>query len=171
MIPTCVRMVLILSGDMRENAGENTTENGFNSVVAVFRVQLQWGECDPAGIIFYPTYFHWFDAATWNMFAEAGYHAKRLRAEHLAMPLVAASCEFKHPAEQQDRAEVRSRILRWGGKSFVVGHDVVREDGTLLAKGSETRVWGRYESGPGSSMKGQTISEELKALFRASPAA
>ena len=49
----------------------------------------------------------------------------------------------------------------------MVAHEVVRVDGMLLATGSETRVWGRYENGPGSPMKGQTISEELKALFRA----
>lgn len=151
--------MLILSGSV--------TENEFDSVVAIFPVQLQWGDCDPAGIIFYPTYFRWFDAATWNMFAAAGYHAKRMRAEHRAMPLVAADCQFKNPAEQEDRGEVRSRIARWGGKSFVVKHEVVRADGTLLAQGSETRVWGRYENGPGSPMKGQTINEELKALFRA----
>lgn len=129
-------------------------------------VQLRWGECDPAGIIFYPTYFQWFDAATWNMFAEIGYPAKRMRTEHRSMPLVAAGCEFRRPAEQEDRCEVRSRIQRWGGKSFVVAHDVVRVvDGSLLAQGSETRVWGRYESGPGTALRGQPIGEELKALF------
>jgi 4-hydroxybenzoyl-CoA thioesterase/acyl-CoA thioester hydrolase len=101
------------------------------------------------------------------MFAQAGYDARRMRAEHLAMPLVAADCQFKHPAQQQDRAEVRSHILRWGVKSFSVGHDVVREDGALLAQGTETRVWGRYESGPGTPLRGLKISEELKALFRA----
>jgi 4-hydroxybenzoyl-CoA thioesterase len=154
-----VRIVLILSGSV--------TENEFNSVRAIFLVQLQWGECGPAGIILYPTYFRWFDAATWNLFARAGYHAKRMRAEHLATPLVSAECQIRNPAEQQDRCEVRSRIARWGGKSFVVRHDVVREDGTLLAEGSETRVWGRYEDGPGSPIKGQTISEEMKARFRA----
>ena len=150
--------MLILSGGVAENE--------LNSKVFAHPVQLRWGECDPAGIIFYPTYFLWFDAASWNMFAEVGYHAKRMRAEHLAMPLVAAGCEFKHPAEQEDRCEVRSRILRWGGKSFVVAHDVVRSDGTLLAAGTETRVWGRFENGPGTPLKGQTISGELKALFR-----
>ena len=149
--------MLILSGGVAKNE--------FNSKVFAHPVQLRWGECDPAGIIFYPTYFLWFDAASWNMFAEVGYHAKRMRAEHLAMPLVAADCQFKHPAEQQDRAEVRSRILRWGGKSFVVAHDVVREDGVLLAQGTETRVWGRYSEGPGSAMKGEPISEDIKALF------
>ncbi len=141
-------------------------KNEFKSVLAVFAVQLQWGDCDPAGIIFYPTYFRWFDAATWSLFASVGYSAKRMRAEHLAMPLVAADCEFKNSAEQQDRCEVRSRIVRWGSKSFVVRHEVVREDGVALARGSETRVWGRYTSGPGSPLKGLVISEELKALFR-----
>ena len=142
-------------------------ENEFNSVLGIFPVQLHWGDCDPAGIIFYPTYFRWFDAATWSLFASAGYSARRMRAEQLAMPLVAADCEFKNPAEQQDRCEVRSRIVRWGSKSFVVRHEVVREDGTLLAQGSETRVWGRYANGPGSPLKGQPITEELKTLFRA----
>jgi len=147
--------------------GDSTAESGFVSTIFVHPVQLRWGECDPAGIIFYPTYFLWFDAAAWNMFAQAGYHAKRMRAENRAMPLVAAGCEFKHPAEQEDRCEVRSRVARWGGKSFVLAHDVVRADGTLLAQGSETRVWGRYASGPGSPLKGESVSAELKALFRA----
>ena len=80
-----------------------------NSIVGILPAEVQWGDCDAAGIIFYPTYFRWFDAATWALFASVGYPAKRMRAEHLAMPLVAADCEFKAPAEQQDRAEVRSR--------------------------------------------------------------
>jgi len=62
---------------------------------------------------------------------------------------------------------VLSRIGRFGGKSFVVRHHIQRTDGVALAKGSETRVWGRYESGPGTPMKGETLAETVKALFRA----
>ena len=82
------------------------------------------------------------------------------------MPLVSANCEFQRPAEQGDRCEVRSRIVRFGGKSFVVEHEVEREDGVVLARGSETRVWGKHIAGPGSPMKGQVIGEELKMLFQ-----
>ena len=139
----------------------------FRSIVGVFPCQVQWGDCDPAGIIFYPTYFRWMDAATWAFMDAVGYGPKRMRAERRSMPLVAADCQFLFPAEQGDRCEVRSRIARFGGKSFVVAHDIVRADGTALAKGSETRVWGVYESGPGSPMKGETISDALKALFAA----
>jgi 4-hydroxybenzoyl-CoA thioesterase len=138
----------------------------FDSLVAVFRCQVHWGDCDPAGIIFYPTYFRWMDAATWELWASVGYVAKRMKAEHLAMPLVSAECRFIAPAEQGDHCEVRSRIARFGGKSFIVAHDVVREDGSALASGSETRVWGRFAAGPGTPLKGQTIPEAVKALFR-----
>src|SRR3979490_846313 len=130
-----------------------------------WRVHLE--DCDPAGIIFYPTYFRWMDAATWAFMESPGYGPKRMCAEYLAMPLVSAECQFLAPAEHGDRCEVRSRIARFGGKSFVVAHDIVRDDGTALAKGTETRVWGRFASGPGTPMKGETIPEALKALFRA----
>jgi 4-hydroxybenzoyl-CoA thioesterase len=140
---------------------------GFRSKVAAFACEVHWGDCDPAGIIFYPTYFRWMDAACWAFLASVGYDAKRMRAEQLAMPLVAADCQFVFPAQQGDRCVVRSSIARFGGKSFVVTHDVQREDGMALAKGSETRVWGKFESGPGTRMRGQAIPEELKALFRA----
>ncbi len=139
----------------------------FESIVGVFACQVHWGDCDPAGIIFYPTYFRWMDTATWELFASVGYSAKRMRAEHMAMPLLSADCRFHVPAEHGDRCEVRSRIARFGGKSFVIGHEIVRADGTPLASGSESRVWGRFTGGPGTPMKGQTIPPELKALFRA----
>jgi 4-hydroxybenzoyl-CoA thioesterase len=139
----------------------------FESIVGRFACEVHWGDCDPAGIIFYPTYFRWMDAATWAFMKSAGYTPQRMREEHLAMPLVAADCQFLAPAKQGDRCEVRSRIARFGGKSFVVAHDIVRQDGAALAGGSETRVWGRFAEGPGSALKGETIPEELKARFRA----
>lgn len=139
----------------------------FRSIVARFACQVHWGDCDPAGIIFYPTYFRWMDAATWAFFESVGYDAKRMRREHLAMPLVSAQCDFLSPAEQGDRCEVRSRIARFGGKSFVVAHEIVRADGAALARGSETRVWGRFSAGPGTPMKGEAIPEALKSRFLA----
>ena len=40
-------------------------------------------------------------------------------------------------------------------------------DGVTLARGTETRVWGRYENGPGTPMRGEPIQDPMKALFRA----
>jgi len=143
------------------------SEADFPSIEARFDCRVHWGDCDPAGIIFYPTYFRWMDAATWAFWELVGFDAERLRTEHRAMPLVSAECQFLAPARQGDRCHVLSRIGRFGGKSFVVLHHIQRSDGVALAEGSETRVWGRYEGGPGTPMKGETLAETVKALFRA----
>jgi len=144
-----------------------SAETEFRSIVGSLPCQVHWGDCDPAGIIFYPTYFRWIDAASWALFELAGFGPRWMREEHMAMPLVSAACEFLAPAAHGDRCEVRSRIARFGGKSFVVAHDIVRNDGVVLAKGQETRVWGRYVSGPGTPLKGETIPEDIKQRFRA----
>jgi 4-hydroxybenzoyl-CoA thioesterase len=143
-------------------------EAAFKSIVGAWPAEVQWGDCDAAGIIFYPTYFRWFDGATWALFGSVGHGVKAMLLDGRVMPVVAAQCDFVTPAEPGDRCEVRSRIARWGAKSFVVSHEVVRADGTMLARGSETRVWGRHVAGPGSQMKGQPIGDDVKALFRAS---
>ena len=139
----------------------------FSSIEARFECRVHWGDCDPAGIIFYPTYFRWMDSATWAFWEMVGFDPQRFRAEHRSMPLVSADCQFVAPARQGDRCVVRSRIGRFGGKSFTVLHHIERTDGLVLAKGSETRVWGRFDSGPGTTLKGEAIAESVKALFRA----
>lgn len=141
------------------------SEREFRSIVGRFPCRVHWGDCDPAGIIFYPTYFRWMDASTWAFLESVGYGPRRLHDEHIAMPLVSAECEFLAPAKHGDHCEVRSRIARFGGKSFVVAHDVVRADGTALARGAETRVWGRYSDGPGTPLRGEAIPAAVKALF------
>ena len=35
-------------------------------------IRIEWGDCDPAGIVFYPQYFKWFDAAAAALVAAAG---------------------------------------------------------------------------------------------------
>ena len=143
-------------------------ENEFPSIVGRYSCRVEWGDCDPAGIIFYPTYFRWMDAASWAFMESVGYDAARMRSEHLALPLLSAQCQFLAPALQGDRCEVRSRIQRFGGKSFAVGHEIARlADEAVLARGIETRVWGRFTAGPGTPMKGEPIPEGLKAKFRA----
>ena len=34
-------------------------------------MRIEWGDCDPAGIIFYPRYFEIFDASTAALFERA----------------------------------------------------------------------------------------------------
>ena len=134
----------------------------------VAKRKLAWGECDPAGIIFYPNYYRFMDEATWAMFAGAGFPADRMRAEHFSLPLVNSTCEFMSSPFFGDEIEIRSQVSKWGRSSFSLAHEfVMAEGGRLLARGSESRVWCRYESGPGSPLKSVPIPDELRQALGA----
>jgi 4-hydroxybenzoyl-CoA thioesterase len=138
------------------------------AVIATLRRTLSWGDCDPAGIIYYPTYYRWMDAATWAMVAGAGFPAARMRGDHFTMPLVDSNCTFMSPPTFGDECEVRSQVSKWGGSSFGVSHEFFRlGDGQLLARGSESRVWCRYQAGPGSALRSVPIPAELRSALGA----
>jgi 4-hydroxybenzoyl-CoA thioesterase len=129
---------------------------------------LAWGDCDPAGIIYYPTYYRWMDAATWALVAQAGFPAARMRAGQFTLPLVDSQCAFLSSPTFGDECEVRSHVSRWGRSSFTVSHEfVLAGDGRLLARGTEARVWCQYEAGPGSALRSVRIPDEIRAALGA----
>lgn len=134
-------------------------------LVATLVRDVTWGDCDPAGIIFYPNYFRWIDSGTWNLFFTVGLTPERMRAEYpqMDMPIVSAQLEFANPAPFGARAEVRSFVEHWGAKSFRVRHEIVRADGARLGAGSETRAW--VCMAPGGAMRAEGIPEGLKSRF------
>lgn len=137
----------------------------------VSRRTLAWGECDPAGIIFYPNYYRWMDEASWALFASAGFPADRMRAEHFSLPLVDSRCEFLSSPFFGDEIEIRSHVSKWGRSSFTLAHEfLIAGEGRVLARGSESRVWCRYESGPGSPLRSVPIPAEARAALGAPPA-
>jgi YbgC/YbaW family acyl-CoA thioester hydrolase len=140
-------------------------------------LEVRWGDCDPAGIIWYPAYYRWMDAGSWALLAALGYDAARVRAEDLSFPLVHAACDFLASPRFGERVLLRSRIVRIGRSSFDVAHAFERVDagagdgGMLLARGLEKRVWCRYQAGPGSPLASQPLPPELRAAVSAAVSA
>ena len=111
----------------------------------VFRRQLtiEWGHCDPAGIVFNPRFFEFFDTSTWLLFdAALGVKPEDLATTYdiMGIPLVDARAEFRKPAKFGDTIEIASRISEFRRSSFDVEHRV-SVGGELAIEGGETRVW------------------------------
>ncbi|MGE3989470.1 acyl-CoA thioesterase [Pseudorhodoplanes sp.] len=106
------------------------------------KIRIEWGDCDPAGIIFNPKYFEIFDAASAALFEQALGVVKRKMLEKFncaGMPLVRTEAQFHRPACYGDDLFVESSI-KFGRSSFQVTHRVTL-NGELCAEGFETRVW------------------------------
>ena len=113
--------------------------------------RIEWGDCDPAGIIFYPRYFAIFDASTTHLIEHATGMKKidYLKAyDFVGHPVLETRAQFRVPTRFGDEVAIESRIVACGRSSFKVEHRLTL-DGALAAEGSETRVWvGRSPDDP-----------------------
>ena len=127
---------------------------------------VEWGDCDPAGIVFNPRFFEWFDAATAGIFAAAGMPKPRLIAEFgfVGIPLVESSAKFLSPSKFGDTVSIESSITEFGRSSFKVRHRLFNA-GVLGVEALETRVWaGRHPDDP-ARMKAQPVPQAVRDLF------
>jgi 4-hydroxybenzoyl-CoA thioesterase len=130
-------------------------------------IQIEWGDCDPLGIVFFPRYFEYFDACTNALFRRALGIAKAemlKRYEIAGIPLVQASCNFFAPSSFGDVVVVESCVTNWGTSSFALQHKLFRGE-TLAVEGLEKRVWTVRVAGYGSKPKSQPIPQELIGKF------
>jgi 4-hydroxybenzoyl-CoA thioesterase len=131
-------------------------------------VRIEWSDCDPAGIIFYPRYFAIFDAATVALFERAlGMTMIRyLKAFDFAgHPLLRTRARFVRPTRYGDDVTVDSTIS-FGDASFDVEHHLKLGDATCV-ECSETRVWMvRDPANPGGS-KPAPVPDAVRTKFGA----
>ena len=75
--------------------------------------EIQFGDCDPAGIVYYPNYFRYFDNATAGLISAAlGMNKPAWLAEHAiaGIPMVDTGAKFLRPSRFGDRVRIESRF-------------------------------------------------------------
>jgi 4-hydroxybenzoyl-CoA thioesterase len=127
---------------------------------------VQWGECDPMGIVFYPNFFRWMDEASWAMYASHGLYLPTLEERWgvVGTPLVETGCAFKNPARQDDKLVIDTRVTSWATRSFRVGH-TFSCDGRAVAEGFEVRVWTVRDPARASGLAAAAIPDAFKRLI------
>lgn len=112
---------------------------------------IEWGQCDPAGIVFNPRYFEFFDWSTALLLeAATGMRKAAMTAHHgiVGTPVVETRAVFHAPTRFGDRVRIVSTVWAVKRSSFRVSHRLFRGD-TLCVEGEETRVWaGRHPDDP-----------------------
>jgi 4-hydroxybenzoyl-CoA thioesterase len=131
------------------------------------RVVVEWGDCDPAGIVYYPRYFQWFDASTAALFAAVGITNASMHSvwRVVGIPMVDTRARFIIPSKYEDEVTIESSIAEFRRSSFDVLHQLRRSDGSLAVEGHETRVWTMRDREDPDKLRSTPIPDEVKALF------
>ncbi|HSH07769.1 MAG TPA: acyl-CoA thioesterase [Burkholderiales bacterium] len=130
-------------------------------------IVVDFADCDPARIVFYPHYFNWFDRASERLFRERGMAWPELWARYqlAGFPIVDASAKFLGPARFGDTITLESWIGEWRSKLFIVEHRV-HNAGDLIVEGRELRVWALRDPNNPEGMKAGVIPPEIIERFR-----
>lgn len=130
-------------------------------------VEIEFGDCDPAGIVYYPNYFRMFDAATAHLF-ELALGMKKIawisRFGILGIPMVDTGAKFIKPSRFGDVVRIETSIQAFRRSSFDVAHRLFNA-GELAIEGRETRVWVGADPADPRQLKAQPIPPEVVAAF------
>lgn len=132
-------------------------------------VQIQWGDCDPANIVYYPRYFAMFDDSTSTLFEVAGFSKQDLVRKYglVGIPMVDTRAKFYIPSTYGDWIIIETRIESIKRSSFEVKHSVYKGE-ALALEGFETRVLvGRDPDNP-DKLKSAPFPAEMVAKFTGS---
>ena len=131
-------------------------------------VRIEWCDCDPAGIIFYPRYFEIFETSTTVLIERALGMSKfeYLKAYAFAgHPLVDARARFRQPTRFGDEVTIETALVACGRSSFKLEHHLSKGD-VLAVEGFETRVWVARAPGEPKRIKSQPIPPEVLKRFK-----
>ena len=138
-------------------------------VVARRDVEIEWGDCDPAGIVHFPRYMFFFDCCTISLFETVGLPKQRMLKDYrmAGYPVVDLHTRFLIPSRFGDMVTIESAISEWRRSSFVVRHRLLRGD-ALAVECFETRVWTVHDPSDPERLMGAPVPPDVRERFEVS---
>jgi 4-hydroxybenzoyl-CoA thioesterase len=134
--------------------------------------RIEWGDCDPAGIIYYVRYFEIFDVSTTMLF-ERVIGMKKIQYlkayNFLGHPVAETRARFRVPTRFGDEVRIETQVVSVGRSSVKLEHRLFLGD-TLASEGSETRVWAVRDPNNPERVKSEPIPAEIAERLRNAPA-
>ncbi len=134
--------------------------------VHIHRVDVHFGDCDPAGIVFFPNFSRWMDQASLAFFMACGLPPWRELVKTrgiVGTPLLEIHTKFLKAVTYGQTIEVHTCIEHWEAKTFRHLHQVFLGD-ELMCEGTEVRAFITRDPANPDRIKAIPIPEDIKAL-------
>ena len=130
-------------------------------------VPVRWSDVDPAGVVFYPRFFEWYDLGCELLFASLGLPWPEAfpRYDIVGVPIVESGSKFVSPARYSDVLTIRSKVAWMRDKTFRVEHEI-SVGARLCSTGFEVRAWVGRPKSTGETLHARPIPEEVARRLR-----
>ena len=131
------------------------------------RILVEWGDCDPAAIVFFPRYLEFFDACTWALLTSALGLRKSALIERWGIagcPVVDLRTRFLLPSTYGDEVTVETQVHALRRGRFEVRHRLLNA-GRLAVECLETRVWAGPDPDNPKTLRSRPIPEAVREVL------
>jgi 4-hydroxybenzoyl-CoA thioesterase len=125
-------------------------------------VQVRWSDVDPAGVVFYPRFFEWYDLGCESLFASLGLPWPEAfpKYEIVGVPIVESGSRFMSPACYGDVLTIKSKVAWVRTKTFRMEHEI-SAGARLCSAGFEIRAWVGRPSSSGEPLHARPIPDDV----------
>jgi 4-hydroxybenzoyl-CoA thioesterase len=129
------------------------------------KISVEFGDCDPSGIVYNPNYFIWFDLSVHALLASGGLSLKTLITEFGVdgIPVVDYRCKFLAPARWGDELTIETGVTALHRCAFDIQHRIFN-GGALVVECTETRVCTALDPQQGRA-KAHPLPDKLVEVF------
>lgn len=132
----------------------------------IYSVNIEFGDCDPARIVWFPNFFRWIDAASRHFFVSCGvppWHELEKSRGIIGTPIVNTEAKFISTVTYGDKLNIAVSIAEWREKSFVQQYKLTCAERAVM-ECSEVRIFaGRRADNP-EAIRALPIPEDLRLL-------
>jgi len=133
--------------------------------ITTFSVDVHFGDCDPAGIVFFPNFSRWMDAASLSFFMQCGVQPWRVLEKTrgiVGTPLLEIHTRFIKSVTYGETIVIHTQVEEWRDKVFIQHHRVTRSD-ELICEGRETRVFVKRDAVDPDRLRAIAVPEDIRA--------
>jgi acyl-CoA thioester hydrolase len=99
-------------------------------------IRVRYAETDKMGVVYYANYFVWFEVARADLLRSLGWTYREMEHAGVALPVIAAHCEYRKPAKYDDEIEVRTKGRMLSPVRMEFTYEIVlRDDQSVAASG------------------------------------
>jgi 4-hydroxybenzoyl-CoA thioesterase len=136
-----------------------------------YAVDVTFGDCDPAGIVFFPNFSRWMDTASLSFFMQCGVPPWRELEKTrgiVGTPLLEINTKFVKSATYGEKLVVTTHVEEWRAKVIVQMHRItrLRTDGgvDLICEGREVRAFVKRDEKDRDRLRAIPVPEDIRAL-------
>ena len=133
-------------------------------------VTVQIGDCDPAGIVIFPNFSRWMDAASLSFFMQCGLPPWRELVKSrgiVGTPLLEINTKFFKTVTYGETITITTHVEEWRDKVFIQVHRVIRArvDGEdLICEGREVRAFTRRDTDNPDRLRAMPVPEDIRLM-------